>query len=414
MTVLHQTDARTFADCPACYRASRVRTDESDHDPFVWGNAVHRGLGAAVKSGGREGSELYAWAQSASEAFLNRVNASDNARSVTDEILSDFFLGNPETGRGPAWHLLIPPKGVTSHYVEQPFSLLPDFSADPATQWTLDAPGAGYSGTFDWLKVKGDGVEVDDWKTALPMHGPEDVRQSWQARLYAAAVFAIFPGIRTVKFRLVMVRHGYPTHYTFKRKSAAIEKAREWFSKQRAAILEREASGEWEQTPGRACEACPLRRECPSLARTLREPPIDPRVLPDAELGRLEALFASLGRAYDAEVKARAKERDIPGAEGKVRGYRPSTKLRVVGTPAHFMDAARAAGMTREEIDAEWPRGGPTKDRAFVIANADIQRDGLDGEHQGAITTDLEKERASALGLVAETTEPQFGSWIAE
>lgn len=176
----------------------------------------------------------------------------------------------------------------------------------------------GFQLRIDLAYAKGDVIEMPDWKTHWAIWSQARVKDSFQAKFYAARARRIWPGFHVYRVVMVFVRFNAPVAVEFTAAdldrfdihNAAIEDA------QLAAIAQHADTGEpFQATPGDHCGYCSL--ACPA-ADDLRIDPVRATTLEEAQGigGEILALTQAIGarRAVLQEYTAINGPVDVGGA----------------------------------------------------------------------------------------------------
>lgn len=342
--VVHQTGARTFADCPAKYAANRER--QPRWEPFRRGSAIHLAAQRIIETcATHPGTDLLV----AGLAALDEWQSGDepmsadgyaSAAAVVTSMLapdSGFWWGLP--GRGQACR------------VEYEWFLGEDFQ--PRTS----EDGAAYGGIFDWLEWPTESHEraalmVRDYKSGYQRVRDDDLAHRWQPRVYGLAALALFPGIDAVTFELWNLRvHGRP-RVTLERGGSWESVTKAWLATMRKRMLAAEESGEFPATPGDGCgQSCSRFYSCPEMHDALLAGAVAEEINPHLLLAAKQTVSA-----LDGPVRAWAQEcGPIEIAEGKVLGFRPTVRKRIACSARTVIEQLRADEATDEDLDAAFP-----------------------------------------------------------
>lgn len=148
---------------------------------------------------------------------------------------------------------------------------VPPWRAMPATplcESCVAHPGwsapTAFVGTIDRLEFnrKAGIVRAMDFKSILEMLSGEDVATDREALIYSLALLLHFPGVKEVTFEKIMLRHGYPARWVFRRGEPWEQATRGRLLAQRAKRLAAIESNRWPESLGTSCGWCSRINRC--------------------------------------------------------------------------------------------------------------------------------------------------------
>jgi len=344
---LHQTEARTFNDCPASWKAVYIDGLRPNFPPFRRGTAIHCACEAvALACVLDDNADRLAVGMSALEAYQK---ASDEPLGTDDwfdacEVVTRMV--HPDSG---IWW-----GGARSGHamrVEFPCWLDSDFL--PVTD-AIGVPAyAGRIDRIDWPTHPGEDARwvVTDWKSGKRRETNEDVARMIQARVYSLWVLAQWPGCQEVEFRIVNVRHHSQPRAVFKRGDPWEAWTRRYLRvthERRARAVETES---FPETPGDGCgSACPI-WPCATLLDTLHARGIPSEEEFDVKSNAALYLAAKATAAsLKRDLEKVADDGEIDVTEGKVLGHRPGTKQAIRVPFAVAVEQLMSDGATLADV----------------------------------------------------------------
>lgn len=349
---VHQSDCQLFEECPAKFKAIHIDHVSDTNQAATVGTACHRAI------------EQITRASAGAEEWMG-LSSMQVARTAIGEMASEGLLFpaaqrdalavmDAATGEGSRLRFFVQPDEQT--VVEQRFMLDENFVA-------TDVPSrAAYAGTLDRLSWWADGlVLVSDYKTKLKPLAQWEIADDFQANVYALGALRLFPEIRAVTVRFVLLRHGYWVEEVFVRgepwEARTIDRLRaNREARKRALELD-----EWPETLGKGCAHCPVQMKCATLRSAERQgSSVIAKLTPD-EIARRREAMRGLADAYDDAARAlvEASGEPIPLGNGSVLGPRVVEGHDLAFPYVHVLRELRELGMRPAmEFDLFRPRNG--------------------------------------------------------
>jgi hypothetical protein len=367
---LHQSGAKTLEDCPGKFEAE-ARNLDPHFAPFKRGNVLaelaEELRGALAVDDPRPVLSILRHGLRRREAKLR------DAADLADVVSIVELLGSEESRIARAsWY---PPAPAVVR-LEERWGLDGGFAAVAA-----DSPLAAFVGTFDVEIVDdertGDAVRLEDDKTWAFIPSADEIASDVQARTYALAALARYPGAPRVRFRWNLLRHGFSLDFEFERGAPWEASHRAWLL---ARLSERDAfvaSGTWPRRVGDGCDSCPIRFACEDLRAVIEQGARIPELEPE-ERARRYLVLKGLLTEYEKAVRRDAADGPLVIGDGKVLGFRPKTKREFRdGTESKLLEDLGTLGVKAAELDGFFPRriGVGSVEKAFKAADPETWRD---------------------------------------
>lgn len=218
-------------------------------------------------------------------------------------------------------------------------------------------------GTIDLAEWNPSKVAVTDYKTTIQMWSGTDAYESFQIRLYVAAMLRKVPTARGAEGRFALLRHGYYANADFERGDA-------WEMQTLAQVrAEREArrnaleTGEFPETPGVDCHWCPLLLKCETAGRFATMGAQAAGLLSPTDAARAwlasKAMAARLERFVRKYVEDSGAPIPLDDAAGTYLGFKETNGLEVLDDYETVMDRLRDYGMKEAQFVEHFRFVGP-------------------------------------------------------
>lgn len=218
------------------------------------------------------------------------------------------------------------------------------FDAD--WQPTTDPVGA-YGMTLDRLQVNEEKgfLEVWDFKSGFKFESEDSVAVRPQAQAYSLGALQVYPGVPSVRFRMVMLRHGYSTAHDFVRDDSSWQikiKDRFWIARQQITAALK--TGEFPEVVGKWCRWCPRRHVCETREGMRAAGAVIE--LPRQELARRARAYGAIADEYSEALRAEVEANGpVELATGRWYGAREEKRTTLAHDRVTTLERLRNLGM---------------------------------------------------------------------
>lgn len=236
------------------------------------------------------------------------------------------------------------------------------WNGKPELRWGLRAVGDDYefvedpqepcdaAGTMDLGEWAGSEIAVVDYKTTLQMWSSQDAYESFQLRIYLAALFRKIEGSKKGEGRFAMLRAGYYATADFVRgdpwETQTFAQVRAERDARRTAL----ETGEFPETPGPDCMYCPVLLNCKTAMRYATMGAEALGKLSPSEAARAwlaaKAVAARLEKFVRKQVEASGASIALGDAHGTVLGFHEIEGKETLLSYERTMDKLREFGMS--------------------------------------------------------------------